>query len=300
MNNCIKNNKPNNYKLIITKTLEEKIRLMCSKSWDTEWSGILFYKVEGDFSSDDLKITCLDCKILDIGTSGTTEFEMDESVCAYMAHNNLCDCYMGLIHSHNNLVTFFSKTDLDTLASEGQDTDNFVSLIVNNKGEYTAAITRKVKIKEHEKKISYTLFGKQRNQSLVTEEKEIIEYTEVKVLISRTEQVYNSIMEDIAEIKKTKEKEKLLKTLNQEEEDVINWPYLNQFLFDGNRQVNNITSLQKALEEEMQNNNEDVYFDSLVQKSDLLDYSSLQNLKRNIIKISKYTDIPFLNDLLLI
>jgi proteasome lid subunit RPN8/RPN11 len=300
MNNCIKNNKPNNYKLIITKTLEEKIRLMCSKSWDTEWSGILFYKVEGDFSSDDLKITCLDCKILDIGTLGATEFEIDESVCAYMTHNNLCDCYMGLIHSHNNLATFFSKTDLDTLASEGQDTNNFVSLIVNNKGEYTAAITRKVKIKEHEKNISYTLFDKQINQSIVTEEKEIIEYTEVKVLISRTEQVYNSIMEDIAEIKKTKEREKLLKTLNQEEKDVINWSYLNQFLFDGNRQVNNITSLQKTLEEEMQNDNEDVYFDSLVRKSALLDYSSLQNLKRDIIKISKYTDIPFLNDLLLL
>lgn len=300
MNNCIKNNKPNNYKLIVTETLEEKIRLMCSKSWETEWSGILFYKVEGDFSSDDLKITCLDCKILDIGTLGATEFEMNESICAYMVHNDLCDCYMGLIHSHNNLATFFSQTDLDTLASEGQNTNNFVSLIVNNKGDYTAAITRKVKIKKHEKNISYTLFDKQINQSLVTEEKEIIEYTEVKVLISRTEQVYNSTMEDIAEIKKAKEKEKLLKTLNQNEKDDINWFYLNQFLFDGNRQVTNIISLQKALEEEIQDNDEDSYFDFLVQKRDLLDYSSLQYLKRNIIKISKYADIPILNYLLLL
>lgn len=211
MNNFIENTTPNNYKLIITKTLEEKIRLMCSKSWDTEWSGILFYKIQGDFSTNDLKITCLDCKILDIGTSGATEFEMDESICAYMTLNDLCDCYMGLIHSHNNLATFFSKTDLDTLASEGKDTNNFVSLIVNNKGEYTAAITRKINIKRHEKNISYTLFDKQVNQLLVTEEKEIIEYTKVKVLISRTEQIYKSVMEDIAEIEKNKRKRKIIK-----------------------------------------------------------------------------------------
>lgn len=298
MHNCIENNKSNNYKLIITKTLEEKIRLMCSKSWDTEWSGILFYKVKGDFSTDDLKITCLDCKILDIGTSGATEFEINESVCAYMVNNDLCDCYTGLIHSHNNLTTFFSSTDLNTLASEGADTNNFVSLIVNNRGEYTAAVTRKVKIKEHEKNISYTLFGKQINQLLVTEEKEIIEYTKLKIVISRTAQVYNSVMEDVAEIEKIKkEKEESLKILNSKEND-INWSYLSIFLFDNEKKVNNITSLQKALEEEIKDGYEDIYFDSLVQKSDLLDSSSLRELKRNVNIILKYNNIPFLEEFL--
>ena len=42
------------------------------------------------------------------------------------------------------MATFFSGTDQNTLAQEGMGMNNFVSLIVNNAGEYTAAITRKV------------------------------------------------------------------------------------------------------------------------------------------------------------
>lgn len=42
-------------------------------------------------------------------------------------------------------MTFFSGTDIGTLQSEGNETIHFVSLIVNNAGEYNAAITRKVK-----------------------------------------------------------------------------------------------------------------------------------------------------------
>ena len=43
------------------------------------------------------------------------------------------------------MATFFSSTDVSTLQSEGNETIHFVSLIVNNAGEYNAAITRKVK-----------------------------------------------------------------------------------------------------------------------------------------------------------
>ena len=38
-------------------------------------------------------------------------------------------------------MTFFSGTDLNTLQEEGSDMNNFLSLIVNNAGQYTAAIT---------------------------------------------------------------------------------------------------------------------------------------------------------------
>jgi hypothetical protein len=43
------------------------------------------------------------------------------------------------------MQTFFSTTDVSTLQSEGNETIHFVSLIVNNAGEYNAAITRKIK-----------------------------------------------------------------------------------------------------------------------------------------------------------
>ena len=46
-------------------------------------------------------------------------------------------------------MTFFSGTDTATLREEGNDRNHFVSLIVNNAGTYTAAITRKLSIKKN-------------------------------------------------------------------------------------------------------------------------------------------------------
>lgn len=43
------------------------------------------------------------------------------------------------------MSTFFSGTDVATLKEEGIDRNHFVSLIVNNAGTYTAAITRRLK-----------------------------------------------------------------------------------------------------------------------------------------------------------
>lgn len=42
-------------------------------------------------------------------------------------------------------MTFFSGTDLNTLKGEGASMPHFVSLIVNNKGDYTAAITSRAR-----------------------------------------------------------------------------------------------------------------------------------------------------------
>lgn len=47
--------------------------------------------------------------------------------------------------SHNRMQTMFSGTDINTLYSEGDEQNHFVSLIINNAGLYNAAITRKVK-----------------------------------------------------------------------------------------------------------------------------------------------------------
>ena len=42
------------------------------------------------------------------------------------------------------MATGFSGTDINTLRSEGDDNNHFLSLIVNNAGNYTACITKKV------------------------------------------------------------------------------------------------------------------------------------------------------------
>ena len=149
-----------NYKLIIPAEVERKIRFACQKVWSTEWSGTLFFTHEGSFENNDLVIRCVDIYIMDIGTQAYTEFDMNPDVIAYMCENpELLDCQMGLIHSHNNMSTFFSGTDTATLKEEGRDRNNFVSLIVNNAGTYTAAITRRVRSKQVKESVSYEFFG---------------------------------------------------------------------------------------------------------------------------------------------
>lgn len=149
-----------NYELIIPAEVERKIRFACQKVWSTEWSGTLFFTHEGSFENNDLVIRCVDIYIMDIGTQAYTEFDMNPDVIAYMCENpELLDCQMGLIHSHNNMSTFFSGTDTATLREEGIDRNNFVSLIVNNAGTYTAAITRRVKSKQVKESVSYEFFG---------------------------------------------------------------------------------------------------------------------------------------------
>lgn len=83
-----------------------------------------------------------------------------------MAKNDLLDCYTGIIHSHNRFKTTFSNIDLETLLHEGMDMCNAVSLIVNNFGDYSAAITRQVTAVSSTYEIKeYNMF----NQSPITD-----------------------------------------------------------------------------------------------------------------------------------
>lgn len=144
------------YKLIIPSDVEKKIRHLCNRVHSVEWSGTLFYTYSGTYEDGTLEIRCVDIFPMDIGTSAYTEFDMSPDVIAYMTgHPELLDCQVGLIHSHNNMATFFSDTDTTTLREEGNDRNHFVSLIVNNEGIYTAAITRKI----IERKVTNTTFS---------------------------------------------------------------------------------------------------------------------------------------------
>ena len=136
--------KQESFKLTVTRELEKKIRFLCDKLPRNEWSGTLFYTVEGSFANGDLHIIAKDFFLQDVGEAAYTEFKNDVDLAGYMAVHELWDCYTGLMHSHDTMSTFFSGTDLGTLKSEGNDANHFVSLIVNNAGTYTAAITKKV------------------------------------------------------------------------------------------------------------------------------------------------------------
>lgn len=143
------------YKLVIPADVEKKIRHLCNRISQVEWSGTLFYTHSGSYEEGTLEIRCVDIFPMDIGSQTYTEFDMSPDVIAYMAdHPELLDCQMGLIHSHNSMPSFFSGTDTATLREEGNDRNHFVSLIVNNAGTYTAAITRRLR----EKRVINTTF----------------------------------------------------------------------------------------------------------------------------------------------
>ena len=145
-----KNNKnESNLKLIIPTEVENIIRYFLNKFHNIEWSGILFYDFTGSIQDKNLEITCRDILLMDKGDSTSTSIEYNPEIANYIAnHLELTDCKLGLVHSHHSMSTFFSNTDINTLKSEGKDRVHFVSLIVNNEGTYSAAITRKIKIEE--------------------------------------------------------------------------------------------------------------------------------------------------------
>ena len=196
-----------NYKLIIPAEVERKIRFTCQKVWNTEWSGTLFFTHEGSFENNDLVIRCVDIYIMDIGTQAYTEFDMNPDVIAYMTeHSELLDCQLGLIHSHNNMSTFFSGTDTATLKEEGRDRNNFVSLIVNNAGSYTAAITRRIKSKQVMESVSYEFFGdgeKQDTKKYVSDADEI-EWFYLKIEKEDENYSFPDMAARLEEIKKAK------------------------------------------------------------------------------------------------
>lgn len=157
----LKKNEQSSYKMIITRELERKIRFICSKIHNIEWSGVLFYTHEGEFEDNSLVIKAVDLVVLDIGDATTTQFQCSNpDVISYMVDNELLDCDMALVHSHHSMASFFSSTDTSTLLQEGSDRNIFVSLIVNNEGTYTAGITRQVFSKISEE-VCYKTWGNQ-------------------------------------------------------------------------------------------------------------------------------------------
>ena len=177
--------------MLVTEGLEEKIRKSCKLFKDKEWSGVLFYTVDGSFETKDIHIKALDYFPMDIGTSSYTEFEQSPDVVGYMIDNpGLLGSNMGLIHSHNKMSAFFSGTDLNTLQEEGYHRNHFVSLIVNNEGEYTAAITRKLANTIIQKVITtYKTFGDEEIELVKTDnamEEEIL-YNILEVTIENNE-----------------------------------------------------------------------------------------------------------------
>ena len=201
--------KDNTYKLIITPSLEEKIRFLCARFPANEYSGVLFYDYTGRFEDNSLVLTAKDFCLMDYGSATYTEFNKSAEICNYMIENNLLGCQQGLMHSHDQMPTFMSSTDLSTLQEEGFDMNNFLSLIVNNAGQYTAAITRKVKHIPHvTETLEYEFFG-DGTVNLGTDEYDAVESYEIEYFFLDIEKPtvnigYTNLFDRINEISNNK------------------------------------------------------------------------------------------------
>lgn len=167
---------------------------------------------------------------MDVGSAAYTEFNMSPEVISYMTENpELLDYQSGLIHSHNQMATFFSGTDVATLKEEGTDRNHFVSLIVNNEGTYTAAITRKISITRNvDEEIQYDSFNGEKvteNSSYVEEDSEF-EYFPLKITIEGEKEENKILKARLEEIKNNKNKTSIKVSPNSKQLSIpYNSPY---------------------------------------------------------------------------
>jgi hypothetical protein len=147
---------------------------------------------------------------MDIGNTTYTEWDMNADVISYIVdHPELVGSYQANIHSHHQMSTTPSGTDLNTLKEEGSDVNHFVSLIVNNAGTYTAMITRKVDVKNDVYSVyTYKSFGDVtvEGKSDYTECSTCIEYFYLDIEVEESENNNSELFNRINALKENKSK----------------------------------------------------------------------------------------------
>lgn len=204
-----------NVKLVIRYTCEMKIRQLCEVFPRNEYSGFLFYEVKSmkpDFS--EVVIEAVDFLLMGIGDSAFTTFTYRPELIKYMAANGYIGKYQyGLAHSHHTMSTSASGTDINTIRKEGSERNHFLSLIVNNSGEYSAYFTRKVKVSEKSlRKVEFNSINNEKveYEEEVTNEYEAVEYYNMKIVKS-----YPKASELNARINEVRELEKKIANENK-------------------------------------------------------------------------------------
>lgn len=138
----------------ISSDLLTKIRYLHRNIKRKEWSGPLVYKIEsGKINNpENLVISAENLFLMDIGTAGSTSFEMDQDSTVMMFDHfpQLSEGThrTGLIHSHHDMKSFFSGTDDSELADNTASHNMYLSLIVNYDEEFVARVAFTVKSKD--------------------------------------------------------------------------------------------------------------------------------------------------------
>lgn len=135
-------------KLNITKKIVDQIKYLCGKIPNLEWSGILFYDVEGSIKDPkNMVINTIDILPLDKGSSGFTNFNSNLTdgnnqvkVSKHWMKLGL-DKKQGTIHSHNNMGVFLSGTDWSEVEDNTPNHNYYLFVVVNNKLDILAKVS---------------------------------------------------------------------------------------------------------------------------------------------------------------
>lgn len=100
----------------------------------------------------------VDFVLQDVGCQSYTEYGLDGETASYYAEHidELGDCKVGLLHSHNVMEAFFSSTDTATFKQQAEQCNNVLSIVVNNAGNYVAMFAEKHTLHKDEIIITHT------------------------------------------------------------------------------------------------------------------------------------------------
>lgn len=198
---------PKKVPVLISRDLQAQIRYLCENVWDKEWSGILFYSTENELGDENFRITAEGLFLMDIGTSGYTEYDTDDPkyIEFLMKNPTFRRLKKGHIHSHNTMSVFFSGTDTSEIRDNSAFHNFYLSLIVNNKNEMCAKIA--FRAESTLKKITTIVFkgteGSEVTKQFEAEEKEQIIYV-YECLILKPEVVEGPFSDRFREIETIK------------------------------------------------------------------------------------------------
>ena len=121
---------------------QQKVQYLCNAIPEEEWSGVLFYTINGSIREPEtLSVNLEDILPMDKGSKAYTEYNLDDRFMDYIMEDEIRMTYkVGHIHSHNSMGVFFSGTDMEELDENSESHNFYLSLIVNNFMAFKAKI----------------------------------------------------------------------------------------------------------------------------------------------------------------
>ena len=144
--------------------VQKKIDYLHKIYKSVEWSGFIYYRIVGDnhILSENLELEVVDFFPMSVDSSAYTEFkaaQLEASNSVDFQNLEFSGLRKGVIHTHHNMNTFFSGTDLDeiydntaffstVLGDESRPIDFYLSMITNIANNTIARVIKSATIKQ--------------------------------------------------------------------------------------------------------------------------------------------------------